>query len=58
MQPDIMLGYSVHQLTQVAPFKKTKIYELIKDGTLETTKVGGRRVINAKSVQRLMGWAA
>lgn len=34
---------------------KTKIYDLIDDGTLESIKVGSRRLVKMSSIHRLAG---
>lgn len=34
---------------------KTKIYDLIDDGTLESVKVGSRRLVKMSSIRRLAG---
>lgn len=37
---------------------KSKLYELIERGDLETAKVDGRRLVRADSLRRLVGIAA
>jgi hypothetical protein len=49
------LWVSPQQVTELTPFKITKIYELMNRGVLESAFVEGRRLINYQSVKRLGG---
>lgn len=48
------LAYTVRQAGQVVPMGRTKIYELIRAGTLKTVKIGRRTLITAASLQALI----
>lgn len=48
------LGYSVDQVMRIAPFGRTRIYQLINEGKLESCLVGKRRIISAASLRRLV----
>jgi hypothetical protein len=37
-----------------APFGHSKVYDLIKDGTLKTVRLGGRQYIVMESFERLI----
>lgn len=47
------LAYTMKEAASVSPFKKTRLYELIKDGRLESRVVGGHRFIPASSLRAL-----
>ncbi len=49
------LTYSVNDAIRVTSIKRGKLYQLINDGAIETVKVGGRRLIKAESLKRLVG---
>jgi hypothetical protein len=38
---------------QIGGFGLTRCYELINDGTLKTTKVGGMRLVSIESIKTL-----
>ncbi|TSB04576.1 helix-turn-helix domain-containing protein [Sphingorhabdus contaminans] len=48
------LGYGVNDACAVSSIKRTKLYELIKDGRLETVKIGKRTIVKAESLRRLI----
>jgi Helix-turn-helix domain len=48
------LAYSIADAARVAPFKKTRLYELIAEGKLVSRKVGRRRFITAESLRALI----
>ncbi|MFN0045540.1 MAG: excisionase family DNA-binding protein [Sphingorhabdus sp.] len=37
--------YTVDESTQIIPFKKSTIFEMIRKGELRSVKVGGKRLI-------------
>jgi excisionase family DNA binding protein len=43
----------ISDVRHFVPIGKTKTYELIADGTLESVKVGGLRLIKMSSLRRL-----
>jgi len=48
------LVYSIQSAVQVSTLSMSRIYELIAEGRLTTTKIGKRRLIHADSLQRLL----
>lgn len=48
------LGYSINDAIAASSIKRTKLYELINSGELQTVKVGKRTVVKADSLRRLM----
>ncbi len=46
-------AYRASELTRVLPYGKTKIAEMIKDGTIKSKKFGGSRIVTAEEVERL-----
>lgn len=55
MRSDLQpLTYSVNDAAAVSSLGRTRLYELIKDGTLEIVKVGSRTLIKATSLHRLL----
>lgn len=55
MRSDLQpLTYSVNDAAAVSSLGRTRLYELIKDGTLEIVKVGSRPLIKATSLHRLL----
>jgi len=55
MEPTVVSVAEAQSLTRLG---MTKLYELFNDGTLETVKVGLRRLVKIDSVRRLLGEAA
>jgi excisionase family DNA binding protein len=49
------LGYRPEQVAQITGLGRTKVFELIADGTLTSRKVGRSRIVSAESVERLIG---
>jgi excisionase family DNA binding protein len=45
---------TVREACQMTGLGKTKLYELIANGKIETTTVGRRRLINVESLRRLV----
>ena len=48
------LAVRVSDATRLTGIGKTKLFELIADGTLETTNVGRRRLILYRSLEQLI----
>lgn len=55
LNPDEKLAYRVQEVVYATGLGRSKVYELIKDGTLETTKVGGCTLVRASSVRAMVG---
>jgi excisionase family DNA binding protein len=51
---DAPLAYQVAQFCKAVGLGKTKFYELVRDGKIKTVVVGGRRLIPADEVHRLV----
>lgn len=49
------LAYSIKEATRVSSIGKTRLYALIKEGRLTTTKVGRRTLVSAQSLKELVG---
>lgn len=49
---------SINDTCRVLSVGKTKVYELINDGTLVSIKIGSRRLIVIDSIDSLTGEAA
>lgn len=45
---------SIAEACSAAGFGRTKLYELIDDGAIETTKIGRRRLVRVPSLLRLL----
>jgi excisionase family DNA binding protein len=52
------LAYSIHDACRVSSLGRTFLYQLISEGKLEARKVGGRTVIPADSLRRLINGEA
>jgi len=48
------LAYDLTTAARVSTLGKTRLYELIAQGRLATTKIGKRRLIHADSLHRLI----
>jgi hypothetical protein len=48
------LAVSVKQTTELVPFGRTKINQMIKTGELESVLVGGRRMILMSGIEKLL----
>jgi excisionase family DNA binding protein len=48
------LAYSVHDACRVSSIGRTKLYALIAEGRLEARRIGGRTLIPAASLRRLI----
>ena len=51
-------AYSVNAFSQAFSIGRTKIYEMINDGSLRTVVIGGRRLIPADVAEQLLKDAA
>lgn len=52
--PPKRLAYSINEAVQLTTLSKSTIRNLINNGTLEITRVGGRTLITAASLERLV----
>lgn len=48
------LAYSIADACRVSSIGKTRLYQLINEGKLKTTKLGKRTLIPAESLRRLI----
>ena len=48
------LAYSIADACRVSSIGKTRLYELIAEGRLESTAIGKRRLVRAESLRRLI----
>ena len=48
------LAYDLSTASRISSLGKTRLYELIAQGRLATTKIGKRRLIHAESLHRLI----
>lgn len=48
------IGYSINGAVTVSSIKRSKLYELIAAGKIETTKIGKRTIVKADSLRRLI----
>ena len=46
---------SINETANALGLGRTRIYELINSGDLETVSIGGRRLVRLESVKRLAG---
>jgi excisionase family DNA binding protein len=51
---DPKLSYSIAEASQAISIGRSKIYELISEGRIETRKIGKRTVIPAASLHTLL----
>ena len=49
------LAYRAHELPEIIGCGKSKVAEMIADGTLESVLVGRTRLVRAESVDKLLG---
>ena len=52
------LAYSVEEAAEAISIGRTKVFALIRDGKLETRKIGRRTIIPASSLMKLLNEAA
>ena len=48
------LAFSIREACEASSLGRTKIYDLIKAGELQTVRIGGRTVIPAESLHALI----
>lgn len=48
------LAVTVAETSRLIPFRHTKLHAMIKSGELESVRVGGRRMILMRSIQKLL----
>jgi Helix-turn-helix domain len=48
------LSCSIKETKRITSLGETKIYELMKSGRLERTRIGGRTLISYRSIRRLV----
>lgn len=48
------LTYSVADACRVTSIKRTRMYELIGDGTIASVVIGRRRLVKAESLRKLV----
>ena len=54
---NVPLAYSVADAVRVSSLGRTKLYQLINEGRIETLKIGRRTLIRADSLHKLIGGA-
>lgn len=47
------LAYSIAEAVRISSLGRTKLYQLINQGTLETIKIGSRTLVKASSLRAL-----
>lgn len=52
------LAYSINEAARILSLGRTSIYALIKEGRLETVKLGRRTLVKAVSIRALIGEGA
>lgn len=52
------LGYSIKEACQVTSLSRSKIYLLLAEKRLQSTRIGGRTIIPAPSLQALIAGEA
>lgn len=48
------LAYTINQALQVIPYSRSGFYMLINQGRIKTFKVGGKRMISARELERFI----
>lgn len=48
------LAYSIKEASRTTSLGRTRLYQLIAAGRLETIKIGGRRLIPAHALHKLL----
>jgi hypothetical protein len=49
------LGYSFNEANEASSLSRTTLWRLIRAGKLDTVKIGGRVIITAASLEKMMG---
>jgi excisionase family DNA binding protein len=57
-EPPRPISTTVDDACRITGLGRTKIYELISDGTLKTVRLGRRRLVIFESLEALLGDAA
>ena len=52
------VAVSINDTVRLLSLGRTKVYDLINDGTLKTTKVGRRTLVTMASIHALVGMSA
>lgn len=52
------ISVSVRDAAKMIGLGKSRLYELINDGTIRSTTIGGRRLVLVSSLRELVGEAA
>jgi excisionase family DNA binding protein len=50
------LTCTIQEACEASGLGRTKLYEMLGDGRLESTKVDSRRLINVPSLLKAVGW--
>jgi excisionase family DNA binding protein len=48
------ISYSIKEAMAVSSLGRTRLYDLINDGSLKVTRIGGRTLVNAQSLRELL----
>jgi excisionase family DNA binding protein len=48
------IGYSIREACRATSIGRTRVYELIREGRLRATRIGGRTIIPAESLLALI----
>ncbi len=52
------LAYSIADACKIISIGRTRLYELLSDGTIQSVRVGRRRLVKADSIRALVNQAA
>jgi excisionase family DNA binding protein len=52
--PPPKLAFGIDEAAHALSLGRTKIYALINEGLLKTVKIGGRRLVSADSIHKLL----
>jgi len=55
LNPSGKLAYRINEAVQASGIGRSKLYELIRDNQLRTTKIGGVTVIPCDALRELLG---
>jgi excisionase family DNA binding protein len=51
--PEKRLWVTPREAIRISSIKRTRLYELINDGTIKSIKVGGKRLVSYASIETL-----
>jgi excisionase family DNA binding protein len=51
--PEKRLWVTPKEAIRISGIKRTRLYELIKDGTIKSIKLGGKRLVSYASIETL-----